>query len=122
MMFHQINLPPAPQPPADEYPADAVAPRFDELGRRFMPEEPYPGILNIPLGPIDALALSSFWSDAAADAARMGNGEVWSFAEERAAAFLRLARIMQPNCRAPFISLSAEQLDALIVKPAGGVA
>jgi hypothetical protein len=121
MMFPQLNLPPAPQPPVDEYPADAVASRYDEHGRRFMPEEPYPGILNIPLGPIDALALSSFWADAATHAATVGKDDVWLFAEERSAAFLRLARIMQPNCQAPFISLSAEALEALKAKHAGGV-
>ena len=123
MMFSETGpLPAAPEPPADDYPQDAVAPRFDEHGRKFMPEEPYPGILSIPIGPIDALALSLFWADAATHAARTGEGEVWSFSEERSAHFLRLARFMQPNCRDQFLSLSPDQIETLMARHSGGAA
>ena len=115
-------LPSAPQPPADEYPPDAVAPRFDEHGRKFVPEEPMPGVVNVPLGPIDALALSLFWANAATDAVATGSGEAWSFSETRAAHFLRIARHIQADCQEPFVSLSADQLEAFAAKHSGGVA
>jgi hypothetical protein len=115
-------LPPAPQPREDEYPADAVSPRFDELGRRFMPENPYPGVINLPLGPRDVLALSLFWTDAASTAATTGDGEAWSFAETRAAHFLRIAREIQPYCQAAFLSMTREQLEAWAAKRSGGAA
>jgi hypothetical protein len=113
---------PSPQPPDDNYPADAVAPRFDEQGRKFVPEEPYPGILNLPCGPADALVLSRFWAETAAEAVRMGDAKAWTFAETRAAHLLRLARRMQPDCQAPFLSLTSEQLEEFVVKHGGGEA
>ena len=114
--------PTAPAPPlADDYPPYAVAPRFDEQGRKFVPEEPVPGVVNVPLGPVDAMALYLFWRDAAINAVAAGSGEAWSCSETRAAHFLRIARHIQPDCRDPFISLSASQLEALVAKHAGGV-
>ena len=115
-------LPSAPQPPADEYPADAVAPRFDEHGRKFVPEEPMPGVVNVPLGPADALFLSLCWADTATNAVHAASIDLWSFAEMRAAHFLRIARQLQPECKAPFISLSADDIEASVAKHAGGVA
>jgi hypothetical protein len=115
-------LPPAPQPPEDEYPSNAVAPRFDEHGRRFMPEVPWPGIVNLALGPVDVMILHVFWKDTARKAAAAGNGEAWSFAEMRAAHFLRIAREIQPECQAAFVSLTREQLEAMAEKHARGIA
>jgi hypothetical protein len=115
-------LPPAPQPQEDGYPAEAVAPRFDEQGRKFVPEAPYPGILNLPCGPADALVLSRFWAETAAEAGRTGNTEAWSFAETRSAHFLRLARNLQPLCVQSFLRLTPEQLEVFTIKhPKGAV-